>query len=96
MPTLGIAGALKVARIAKGFSQEDFGDVTSRVYVSEVERGLKKPTFSKLEELAAVLGVHPLTLCVLACINDASTLDDLLPRVAAEVREILRSASEVK
>lgn len=94
MYTLGIAGALRVARSAKRLSQEDFGDVTSRVYVSEVERGLKKPTFSKIEELAAVLGIHPLTLCALACIDEASALDDLLLRVAAEVREILTTCDK--
>ena len=36
----GFPQALKKARKAKGLSQEDFSDVSSRTYVSTLERGL--------------------------------------------------------
>ena len=56
------ARALRNIRKAKGISQEVFALTSSRTYVSTLERGLKSPTLSKIDDLAGVLGVHPLTL----------------------------------
>lgn len=53
---------LKRIRVAKGMTQEDFAMVSSRTYLSSLERGLKCPTIEKLDQLANVLGVHPVTL----------------------------------
>ncbi|MBU9561676.1 helix-turn-helix domain-containing protein [Burkholderia multivorans] len=61
-----MGAALRMLRQAKGVSQEDFGIVSSRTYISTVERGLKSPTLGKIEQLAGVLGVHPLTLIATA------------------------------
>ena len=58
--------ALQRIRKAKGISQEAFALTSSRTYVSTLERGLKSPTLSKIDELAEVLGVHPLTLLMAA------------------------------
>jgi len=54
--------ALKKARKSKNKTQEDFALVSSRTYISSLERGLKSITIEKLEEISAVIGVHPLTL----------------------------------
>lgn len=54
--------ALREIRKVKDKTQEDFDVVSSRTYVSSLERGLKSITLEKLEELAAVLEVHPLIL----------------------------------
>lgn len=54
--------ALQKTRKECDKTQEDFGIVSSRTYVSSLERGLKSVTLEKLEELAAVMGVHPMTL----------------------------------
>ncbi|MFP5429285.1 MAG: helix-turn-helix domain-containing protein, partial [Gammaproteobacteria bacterium] len=40
--------ALKMVRKARGLSQEAFSDVSSRTYMSSLERGLKSPTLSKV------------------------------------------------
>lgn len=56
--------ALRRHRKAKGLSQEAFTAVSSRTYLSELERGRKNPTLNKIEELAATMGIHPLTLLV--------------------------------
>lgn len=58
--------ALQRIRKAKGISQEAFALTSSRTYVSTLERGLKSPTLSKIDELAEVLGIHPLTLLIAA------------------------------
>ncbi len=60
------ASGLKKLRNARGLSQEDFGLVSSRTYVSSLERGLKSPTLSKVDDLSEVLGVHPLILLTLS------------------------------
>lgn len=54
--------ALKEIRIEKGLTQEDFAIVSSRTYLSMLERGLKSPTLEKIEDICSVLGVHPLVL----------------------------------
>ncbi|WP_082887451.1 helix-turn-helix domain-containing protein [Bordetella ansorpii] len=81
--------ALRQIRKARGLSQEAFSDVSSRTYLSSLERGLKSPTLSKLEELCNVLEVHPLTLLTLAY-SDGSQLDidAILGEVKSEIREI--------
>lgn len=61
--------ALQRIRKAKGISQEAFALTSSRTYVSTLERGLKSPTLSKIDELAEVLDVHPLTLLMAAYLD---------------------------
>ncbi|QEY71748.1 helix-turn-helix domain-containing protein [Pseudomonas denitrificans (nom. rej.)] len=54
--------ALKRARLAAGQTQEDFSPISSRTYISALERGLQSPTLEKLDELCEQLGIHPVTL----------------------------------
>ncbi len=46
-----LAKALKQIRQTKGLTQEDFSFVSSRAYISTLERGLKSPTIEKLEQI---------------------------------------------
>lgn len=57
-----LAQALRSVRTRRGLTQEDLGDVSSRTYISTLERGLKSPTLEKLVELAVRMDVHPLSL----------------------------------
>lgn len=80
-----LAKALKTVRKARGLSQEAFSDVSSRTYMSTLERDLKSPTLSKLAELCEVMDVHPLTLLALAYAGDsAQQLNKLLEQVQRE------------
>jgi transcriptional regulator with XRE-family HTH domain len=58
------ATALKHYREALGLSQEELAAKAGldRTYVSQLERGLKSPTLTSLEKLAACLGIEPETL----------------------------------
>lgn len=58
--------ALQAARALSDVTQEDFGNVSSRTYVSTLERGLKSPTLSKVDDLSSAMGIHPLTLLALS------------------------------
>lgn len=83
--------ALKTARRARGLSQEAFSQVSSRTYVSTLERGLKTPTMSKVDELAEVLDIHPLTLLTLSYIKkgDHKEITRLMDHVSKELQTIL-------
>lgn len=54
--------ALRDLRKQAGLSQEDFGGVSSRTYVSSLERGLKSPTLEKACDLAEFANIDPLEL----------------------------------
>ena len=85
--------ALKTVRKARGLSQEAFSDVSSRTYMSSLERGLKSPTLSKVAELCEVMDVHPLTLLTLAYVGDsAHQADELLARVRQELEAVLKES----
>lgn len=82
--------ALRIIRKAKNMTQEDFGDVSSRTYLSLLERNQKNPTLSKIEGLALNLGVHPATLVTLAYItDDTNNLDNLVSRISIEIQQII-------
>ncbi len=67
------AHALKDFRLAKKLSQEEFSLASSRTYVSSLERGIYSPTLNKVDELAEVLGVHPLALLTLSYLKNSKS-----------------------
>ena len=92
-----LAKALKTVRKARGLSQEAFSDVSSRTYMSTLERDLKSPTLNKLAELCEVMESHPLTLLTLAYAGDSPRkADELLAQVRQELEAVLseRDAAE--
>ena len=88
---LRLAAALKTVRKARGLSQEAFSDVSSRTYLSTLERDLKSPTLKKLAELCEVMEIHPLTLLTLAYAGDNTRkADQLLENVQRELAVVLK------
>ena len=86
-----LSEALKTIRKARGLSQEAFSDVSSRTYMSSLERDLKSPTLNKLAELCEVMEVHPLTLLTLAYAgDDARRAEQLLAQVRQELEAMLK------
>lgn len=88
---LHFGGALRAARTARGMSQQAFGTVSSRTYVSSLERGQKSPTLDKVAQIASVLGLHPLTLHAYAFLREPTPEERivLLRTIRAELRELL-------
>lgn len=84
--------AIKTVRAARSLSQEAFSDVSSRTYLSTLERGLKSPTLSKLAELCEVMQIHPVTLLMLAYTDDGNEAERLLAQVRQELAAIQASA----
>lgn len=87
-----IGQAIKTVRAVRGLSQEAFSDVSSRTYLSTLERGLKSPTLSKLAELCEVMQVHPVTLFTLAYAGDSDQAERLLTQVRQELAAIQAAA----
>ena len=94
MPTKrSLPAALKMARKARGLSQEAFSDVSSRTYVSTLERGMKNPTLSKIAVICRVLEIHPLTLLSLSYTGGSiAEFDTLAARIRREILTLSRSA----
>ncbi|WEK28484.1 MAG: helix-turn-helix transcriptional regulator [Candidatus Pseudomonas phytovorans] len=88
--------ALKQLRSVRKLSQEDFSDVSSRTYLSSLERGLKSPTIDKVDELASVLDVHPLTILVGCYLlrENSNTLDRLFSQIRTELPSDMRQEAD--
>jgi len=88
--TMGIGKAIRIVRKARGLTQEDFSNISSRTYLSSLERGLKSPTLEKIDQLAAVLRVHPISLVALSKLEalDPASLQHLLERVTHELIDV--------
>lgn len=80
--------SLKEFRTAKSVTQEDFSVVSSRTYISMLERGQKSPTLEKIDALAKVLKVHPLSLLALTYMyaSDYRDVETLYERVRSELK----------
>ena len=49
--------------------------ISSRTYLSTLERGIQSPTLVKIEQLAQTLEIHPLTLLTMAYAESARPED---------------------
>jgi transcriptional regulator with XRE-family HTH domain len=85
---VAFAKALKDSRKSRGLTQEDFSDVSSRTYLSMLERGKKSPTLDKIQIIAQTIGIHCLSLITLTYMYNekGEDLDTLLLRVRNEVK----------
>jgi transcriptional regulator with XRE-family HTH domain len=85
----GFGMALRKIRKAKNLTQEDFVEISSRTYLSTLERGVKSPTLVKVEALSTTLGVHPLTLLISTYVEiENQEYDQILNRVMNEIQEL--------
>jgi transcriptional regulator with XRE-family HTH domain len=87
----GFGIGLRRVRKSRGLTQEAFGTVSSRTYVSALERGDRgNPTIEKLEELCELLDCHPLTLLLLSYASEkrGENAKQLLRRIERELEEL--------
>lgn len=85
--------ALRLVRLRRNLSQEAFAVVSSRTFISMLERGKTSPTLEKLEELCSVLEVHPATLVALTYISTAGDKresgSEMLQLISSELQQLL-------
>ena len=79
--------ALRQLRNKRDLSQEDFSDISSRTYMSSLERGLKSPTIDKIQQISDVLEIHPVSIMVATYLaaNPGTTIDALFERVKSDL-----------
>ncbi len=87
--SLGLA--IKKSRKTKKLTQEGFSEISSRTYVSTLERGLYSPTVEKVDALAKVIGIHPLTLLTLTYLIDRNETDPTKVRILTQKSHLLQS-----
>lgn len=84
--------ALRLVRLKRELTQEDFSIVSSRTFVSMLERGATTPTIEKIEALSSVLEVHPMTLMAITYLIKEGTVDnrkDALKKMMKELDNLL-------
>ncbi|MGE8050017.1 helix-turn-helix domain-containing protein [Pseudomonas monteilii] len=87
--------ALREIRLARGLSQQDFTSVVSREHISRLERGVSQPNLEVVEGLAAVLGVHPISLLARSyqlARGDSAQLSELFRTMDHDLRTIRMSS----
>lgn len=84
--------ALKQLRMSQGLTQEDFSDVSSRTYLSTLERGLKSPAIDKLDEIGAAMGIHPATILIYSYLLKTSSteVEKVLDRIRDELQQAMQ------
>lgn len=92
---MALGESLRRIRTQKKLTQEDFSQISSRTYLSTLERGIYSPTVEKLDAIASVLRVHPVTVLAATYLNvdDGTKPEDLLRRVQEELMEIDKDRS---
>lgn len=80
--------ALKRVRKATGLTQEDFTDGSGRTYISALERGLQSPTLKKVDELASLMGIHPLALLILAYVKTTGSSQNELTKALDDLESL--------
>jgi transcriptional regulator with XRE-family HTH domain len=83
-------------RKSNGQTQEDFSNVSSRTYMSSLERGIKAPTITKIEQISSVLDVHPVSLLAIAYCKSSDDLEALCIQISAEIGKVLLSGFDQK
>lgn len=86
--------ALRRARTVRKLSQEGFGEVSGRTYVSQLERCERQATLSKIDELSMVLGLHPCSLVLFSYLPDHASPDTVDRLLALIRREALQLVDE--
>lgn len=79
---------IKELRQQREIPQEGLGP--SQSYISAIERGKWKPSLEKIEQIAAILSVHPASLLILAYLRQASAgeADQILNCIQTEIEEL--------
>lgn len=87
--SLGLA--IQTSRKVKKITQEDFSEISSRTYISTLERGLYSPTVEKVDAIAKVIGIHPLTLLTLSYLINSNETDPtkVLNQVKVELSQFV-------
>ncbi len=85
------SAVLKAMRAGKGLTQRNLAEVSSRTYVSKLERGQSSPTLEMITALSGQLHVNPLTLVAITlCAESGQSVAGLLRRTEEELADLAK------
>lgn len=88
---IAFAAVLKAMRAGKGLTQRNLAEVSSRTYVSKLERAQSSPTLEMITALSGPLSVNPLTLVAITlCSESGQSVNALLRRTQEELADLAR------
>lgn len=88
---IAFAAVLKAMRASRGLTQRNLAEVSSRTYVSKLERGYSSPTLDMLFTLSGPLNVNPLTLIAITLSAESGeSVTTLLRRAQEEVADLVQ------
>ena len=86
------AAVLKGVRAARGLSQKNLAEVSSRTYVSKLERGQSSPTLEMISALSTPLSLSPLTLIAMTIgAETGQSIGSLLKNLEDELNELTKA-----
>lgn len=86
---IAFAAVLKAMRASRGLTQRNLAEVSSRTYVSKLERGYSSPTLEMLTTLSVPLNVNPLTLIAITLSAESGeSVTTLLRRAQEEISDL--------
>lgn len=89
---IAFAGVLKAMRAGKGLTQRNLAEVSSRTYVSKLERAQSSPTLEMITALSGTLSVNPLTLVsITLCAESGQSVNALLRRTQEELADLAQA-----
>ncbi|RRV10456.1 helix-turn-helix domain-containing protein [Pseudomonas sp. v388] len=84
-----VAAVLKAMRRARGLSQKNLAEVSSRTYVSKLERAQSSPTLEMMATLSPPMGLSTLTLVALTIgAETGQSIRSLVRLLEEEVTEL--------
>ncbi|MFL1526238.1 helix-turn-helix domain-containing protein [Pseudomonas sp. O230] len=89
---IAFAAVLKAMRANRGLTQRNLAEVSSRTYVSKLERGYSSPTLEMLTTLSVPLNVNPLTLIAITLSAESGeSVTTLLRRAQEEIADLAQA-----
>ena len=88
------AAVLKAMRAGKGLTQRNLAEVSSRTYVSKLERGQSSPTLEMITALSGPLHMNPLTLVAITLSAESGqSVNALLRRTQEELADLAQEGA---
>ncbi|MDD1017025.1 MULTISPECIES: helix-turn-helix domain-containing protein [Pseudomonas] len=91
----GFAAALRVIRLAKGFTQKDLSGTVAASHVSQLESGKTTPTLKVAADLAYKLDLSPSALVAVATASDSQDSPRAVLMRAISELELLGLADQI-
>ncbi|MGN7934342.1 helix-turn-helix domain-containing protein [Pseudomonas sp. 22447] len=86
------ASVLKATRTARGLSQKNLAEVSSRTYISKLERAQCSPTLEMMSALSVPLNLSPLTLIAMTMsVETGHSVASIVNRIEDDLAELAQA-----